>query len=85
MPVIACGINIFDYDQTVYLYGNDGTVKILGKTTYDNLDHFITTMCDEHKVYSVKLKGLLQYTRPLKTRIEKESLARYKKKVEVEI
>lgn len=85
MSIIVCGVNIFDYDQTVYLMDSDGKMENLGKSTYDNLDHFITTMCNEHKVYKVKLKGLLQYTSPLKKRIETESVARYGKKIEVEI
>ena len=84
MTIIACSINIFDYDQTVYLVYNDKT-KILGKCTYNNLDHFITTYCGENDVYKVKLSGLSQYTQPLKERIEKESVARYRKKIEVEI
>ena len=84
MPVIACDIKIFDYDQIVYLYDNDKT-KILGKSTYQNLDHFITTMCNNYQICSVKLKGLIQYTEPLKNRIEKESIARYNRKIEVEI
>ena len=85
MPIIVCGVNIFDYDQTVYLYKNDHEMEILGKSTYENLDHFITTMCNKHQVYKVKLGGLNQYTLQLKERIEKESVARYGKKIEVEI
>ena len=85
MSVIACGVNIFDYDQTVYLMDNDGKMEILGKSTYDNLDHFITTMCNEHKVYRVQLKGLVQYTSQLKKRIEAEGVARYGKRIEVKI
>lgn len=83
-PMIACGINIFDYEQTVYLY-KDKYTQVLGKSTYENLDHFITTMCNEHDVFAVKLAGLTQYTQPLKDRIEKESIARYSRKIEVEI
>ena len=85
MSIITCGINIFDYDQTVYLADDEGKTEILGKSTYDNLDHFITTICNQRQVYNVKLGGLLQYTNPLKKRIEKESIARYGKKIEVEI
>lgn len=85
MPIITCGVNIFDYDQTVYLYKNDHELVILGKSTYEHLDHFITTMCNQYQVYQVKLGGLKEYTSPLKNRIEKESVARYGKKIEVEI
>lgn len=85
MSVIRCGINIFDYDQTVYLLKDDGTEEILGKSIYNNLDHFITTCCGNYDVNKVKLGGLQQYTMPLKDRIEKEGIARYKKRIEVEI
>ena len=85
MPIITCGVNIFDYDQTVYLLDDEGKSQPLGKSTYDNLDHFITTVCNEHGVYKVKLGGLTQYTSQLKKRIEKESIARYGKKIEVDI
>lgn len=85
MSIITCGVNIFDYDQTVYLMKDDGTTEPLGKSTYENLDHFITTCCSKYDVGKVKLGGLKQYTLPLKNRIEKESVARYSKKIEVEI
>ena len=85
MPIIGCGINIFDYDQSVIIINDDGTTKQLGKSTYQNLDHFITTCCNENHIYKVKLGGLPQYTKPLKNRIEKESVARYGKRIEVEI
>lgn len=85
MSIITCGVNIFDYEQTVYLIKDDGTNQILGKSTYDNLDHFITTCCDKYDVGQVKLGGLRQYTLPLKNRIEKESVARYNRKIEVNI
>lgn len=85
MPVICCGINIFDYDQVVYLCDENNQMKELGKTPYQYLDHFITTMCNEQDVYRVKLMGLKEYTTQLKKRIEKESVARYGKKIEVEI
>lgn len=85
MPIIGCGVNIFDYDQTVYLMNEDGTSQILGKSTYENLDHFITTCCNKNAVYKVKLSGVQQYTAPLKNRIEKEGISRYNRKIEVEI
>lgn len=85
MSIITCGVNIFDYDQSVYLIKDDGTNELLGKSTYDNLDHFITTICDKYNVDKVKLGGLHQYTSPLKNRIEKECIARYNKRIEVEI
>ncbi len=85
MSVITCGVNIFDYDQAVYIIKDDGTNEMLGKSTYDNLDHFITTCCGNYNVDKVKLGGLQQYTMPLKERIEKEGIARYNRRIEVEI
>jgi len=85
MPVIACGINAFDYDQSVIIINDDNSIKILGKSTYQNLDHFITTCCNKNNIYQVQLNGLKQYTKPLKERIEKEGIARYGKKIEVKI
>lgn len=86
MRIIACSINIFDYDHTVYLVHEDGkTLEELGKSTLQHLDHFITTLCDQNDVTTVRLMGLPQYTAPLKKRIEDESIARYKKRIEVHI
>ena len=85
MPIITCGLNIFDYDQSVYLAKDDGTMEPLGKSTLENLDHFIVTCCGKYDINKVRLVGLQQYTLPLKNRIEKESIARYSKKIEVEI
>ena len=83
MPIIVCGINIFDYDQEVFLMDGNQS-KSLGKSTYNNLDHFITTCCNNTDTYQVRLAGLKNYTEPLKQRIEKEGIARYGKKIEVE-
>lgn len=84
MPVISCGINIFDYDQTVYLVNeNSKEVKVIGKSTYENLEHLLVTLCDEYNVNTIYLGGIMQYKAPLKDRIEKESLARYNRKIEV--
>lgn len=85
MPVIICNINTFDYYQTVYLYYDQEDFSILGQTTFENLDHFIVTHCGENEIDKVILRGSTYYTIPLKKRIEKENIARYNKRIEVEI
>jgi len=86
MSIITCAINIFDYDQTIYLINSkDNTNTIIGKSSYENLEHLLVTLCDKYNVSKIKLGGLKEYTSPLKNRIEKEAIARYNKKVEVEI
>lgn len=85
MSVIICNINAFDYYQTIYLYHDQEDFSILGKATFENLDHLIVTNCGENEINKVVLKGSKYYTVPLKKRIETEGLSRYNKRIEVEI
>lgn len=86
MSVIYCHINMFQMEQTVILKANDDTdYKILGRAPIEHIDHLIATLCDEYGVKEVRLGGVKQYTVKMKERIETEFLARYKRKINVEI
>ena len=86
MSVIYCHINMFQMEQTVILKANDDTnYKILGRAPIEHVDHLIATLCDEYGVKEVRLGGVRQYTVKMKKRIETEFLARYKRKINVEL
>ena len=86
MFIITCNVNIFDLEQTVYKVNTEtNEVTVLGRATFDNLDHFITTLCDKENIDVVKLGGVSAYAVKLKDRIEAESVARYKKGIQVDI
>lgn len=80
MSIISCNINLFDMEQMVYL--DD---KIIGRAPLESIDHLIVTLCNNHNVNDVYLKGVEAYTTPLKHRIEQEGVARYKNRINVKI
>lgn len=80
--IIYSPINIFDYEQKIYLCEGDIATEI-GKAPLENVDQLIVTYCDKHNVTDVFLDGPQAYTAPLKDRIQDGSVARYNKGIKV--
>ena len=86
MSIIYCYINMFQMEQTIILRSENSTdYKIIGRAPYEYVDHLISSLSDEYMVREVKLGGSKHFTEPLKKRIESEVMARYKKKINVEL
>lgn len=54
MQVIFCNINIFDYDQQVYLV-TGGESKLIAKVPFINLGKSLVSLCQEKATYNVHL------------------------------
>ena len=72
MPVIYCKINIFDYEQEVFL----GT-KSIGKAPLKDLPQFLINRCQENDVREVHLKGIKAYAQDVKNSIENYCQTKY--------
>ncbi len=54
MQVIYCNINIFDYDQQVYLVEGEKS-RLIAKIPFISFGKSIPGLCDHQKVYKVHL------------------------------
>lgn len=54
MPIIYCNINIFDYDQSVYMI-EDNKSKLLAKVPMEDLGRAIPDICYDKDIYSVHI------------------------------
>lgn len=54
MQVIYCNINIFDYDQEVYLV-TSGESKLIAKVPFTELGKALPVLCNDKATYSVHL------------------------------
>jgi len=77
MPVIYCNINMFDYDQTVYIREDDGTLKIYAKIPYPELSKFLAKMAENENIKEIHLNGLTAFSLETKNKILKEYSAKF--------
>ena len=54
MQVIYCNINIFDYDQSIYVVENQDS-KLIAKVPFIGFGKAIPSLCDEKNIYNVRL------------------------------
>lgn len=54
MPVIYCSINIFDYDQSIYMLDGDKS-RLLARAPVSDLGKAIPDICYDKGIYSVRL------------------------------
>jgi hypothetical protein len=54
MPIIYCDINIFDYDQGIYLL-EDGKSKLLARVPAGEIGRAIPDICYDKDVYNVHI------------------------------
>lgn len=59
--LVFCKINLFDALQTVMLVNESGTTE-LAHVDLQNLGHTIASVCNEEKVFNVRLNGSREYT-----------------------
>jgi hypothetical protein len=54
MPVIYCNINIFDYDQSIYVLDDKGS-HLIAKVPFTGLGKAMPHLCYDKNVFDVKL------------------------------
>jgi hypothetical protein len=54
MQVIYCNINIFDYEQQVYLV-REGDSKLIAKIPFVELGKAMPELCNQKEIYTVHL------------------------------
>lgn len=54
MPVIYCSINIFDYEQSIYMLDGDHS-RLLARAPASELGKVIPDICYEKDIYNVHL------------------------------
>lgn len=86
MQVIYCNINIFDYDQEVYLV-TGGESRLIAKVPFTELGKVMPGLCEEKATYNVHLfcnvPGMAQQAADA---IIANEISKYgKNKIEVEI
>jgi hypothetical protein len=54
MQVIYCNINIFDYDQEIYLVKDDNS-RLIAKVPFTDLGKALPGLCNDKATYNVHL------------------------------
>lgn len=70
MKKILCILNIFDFEQTVYIVDdNTGERDIIALAPAEELTSVISAICNEKDIYDVILSGNLTYSNLIKDSI----------------
>ena len=86
MQVIYCNINIFDYDQSIYLVDENDS-RLIAKIPFTNLGRSLIDICENKGVYNVHLfcnvKGMAEQAAEA---ITDQEIKQYgKAKIEVQV
>lgn len=54
MPLIYCNINIFDYDQSVYVVDGEHT-HLIAKVPFQELGKTMPELCNDKGIYDIHL------------------------------
>jgi hypothetical protein len=87
MKKVLCVLNIFDFEQTVYIIDDDtGERDIVALAPAEELTAVISAICNEENIYNVILSGNLTYSNLIKDSITTYSNLNYKNnKINVEV
>jgi len=57
MPLIYCNINIFDYDQSIYVLDSDngGASHLIARVPFQHLGTAMPELCYTNNIYTVRL------------------------------
>lgn len=86
MSVITCKLNLFAYEQEIYLV-TDNSIKLIGKAPLENLDRALVDLCINKQVYKLHLYGVDEFATELASSINKTEKALYamENKIEIEV
>lgn len=87
MKKVLCVLNIFDFEQTVYIVDdNTGERDIVALAPAEELTSVISAICNEEHIYDVVLSGNLTYSNLIKNSIISYSDLNYNNnKINVEV
>ena len=87
MKKVLCVLNIFDFEQTVYIIDdNTGERDIVALAPAEELTSVISAICNEEHIYDVILSGNLTYSNLIKNSIISYSNLNYNNnKINVEV
>lgn len=87
MKKVLCVLNIFDFEQTVYIVDdNTGERDIVALAPAEELISVISAVCNEEHIYDVILSGNLTYSNLIKNSIISYSNLNYNNnKINVEV
>lgn len=87
MKKVLCVLNIFDFEQTVYIIDdNTGERDIVALAPAEELTSVISAVCNEEHIYDVILSGNLTYSNLIKNSIISYSNLNYNNnKINVEV
>ena len=87
MKKILCILNIFDFEQRVYIVNDEtGERNIVAVAPAEELTAVISAICNEENIYNVVLSGNLTYSNLIKDSITAYSNLHYKNnKINVEV
>lgn len=87
MKKVLCVLNIFDFEQTVYVMDDDtGERDIVALAPAKELTAVISAICNEEDIYDVILSGNLTYSNLIKDSITAYFNLNYKNnKINVEV
>lgn len=77
MPVIYCTVNMFEYNQTVYVVNDDKTTHPVAKVPLNSLGNFISKYCAEHNITEVHLFGYPEFTQDVKNKANEANVKKY--------
>lgn len=83
---VLCNLNLFAFEQMIYLIDDAGTVTPVAAIEIEQLPEVISAICNEHNAKKIILTGSDAYANGLINDIKKFSALHYNNKnIEVEI
>ena len=64
MKKVICNFNLFDMDQTMFIYieeNGDKRVNPIGRCKFENLGHMLVELCYANDIRNIHLFGQEQY------------------------
>lgn len=61
MPLIYCNLNLFDYNQNIYIIKEDGNKSEALLAPTEEVGLAIASICNERKIYNIELRGIEEY------------------------
>ena len=57
MSLIYCNINLFDYNQDIYMMTDEGKKELICQVTTNEVSDAIAAASANHNIYNIKLYG----------------------------
>ena len=57
MSLIYCNINLFDYNQDIYMMTDEGKKELICQVTTNEVSSAIAAASANHNIYNIKLYG----------------------------